>query len=209
MLVHQKMVVWKYGKEQVSENIFARRSVRSYADKKISEETIKDLLKVGTYAPNGANAQGLRFVVLENKEKIDHYSGVAKELFLLGVKKNQPKDFPPSESMEGLLRMLSNPEFHLFYHAPTVVFIFVHPSAMTPVEDASLAVENMFLYARSLGIGSCWIGFANSLMHSQEFLKECKVPSDHKLVTQLIFGYPKGDFGKGKRNEPEIISWIR
>ena len=86
------------------------------------------------------------------------------------------------------MRTLSNPDFHLFYHAPVVIFVFAHPSALTPSEDASLAVENMFLYARSLGIGSCWIGFASSLAHSQDFLKECQVTPEHKLVGSADLG---------------------
>ncbi len=194
---------------EVLKNIHDRRSVRSYSDKRVPEEIIKDILRAGVYAPNGMNTQGLRFVVMENKERIDHYSGIAKELFIAGMSMNRPKNEPVPENLQGLMRTLSNPEFHLFYHAPVVIFVFAHPSTLTPSEDASLAVENMFLYARSLGIGSCWIGFASSLAHSLDFLKECQVPSDHKLVAQLILGYPKGEFGEGKRREPQIISWIK
>jgi hypothetical protein len=28
-------------------------------------------------------------------------------------------------------------------------------------------------------------------------------------VAQFILGYPKGEIPEGKRNEPQIISWIR
>ena len=194
---------------EVLKNIHARRSVRSYSDKGVPEETVREVLTAGTYAPNGMNAQALRFVVLENKELIDRYSGVAKELFKAGMAMNRPKDAPVPENMQGLMKTLSNPDFNIFYHAPVAVFVFAHPSALTPVEDASTAVENMFLYARSLGIGSCWIGFASSLAHSPEFLKECQAPSDHKLVAQFILGYPKGELSEGKRNEPQILSWIK
>ena len=194
---------------EVLKNIYSRRSVRSYSDKNVPEETIKEILKAGTHAPTGNNVQPLRFVVIENKERIDHSSAVVKELFLAGLAKNRPKDAPIPEHMQGMIKTLSNPEFNLFYHAPLVVFVFTHPSALTPVEDASLAVENMFLYARSLGIGSCWIGFANSLAHSPEFLKECQVPADHRLVAQIVLGYPKTEISEGKRSDPQIISWIK
>jgi nitroreductase len=111
--------------------------------------------------------------------------------------------------MQVLVKTLSNPDFQVFYHAPMAVFVFAHPSALTPVEDASLAVENMFLYARSLGIGSCWIGFAGPLAHSPEFLQDCQVPSDHRLVAQLVLGYPKGEYAEGKRKELQIIRWMK
>ena len=194
---------------EILKNIYARRSVRSYSEKKVPEETIREILQAGTSAPNGMNTQALRFAVLENKERIGYYSGVAKELFKAGITMKHPKDEPIPENIQGLIKTLSNPDFHLFYHAPVAVFVFAHPSALTPTEDASTAVENMFLYARSLGIGSCWIGFAGSLAHSPEFLKECQAPSDYKLVAQFILGYPKGEFPEGKRHEPQIISWIK
>jgi nitroreductase len=194
---------------EILKNIYARRSVRSYDEKKVPEDVIKEILKAGTFAPTGMNAQALRFVVMENKERIDHYSAIAKELFIAGMTANRPKDQEVPEKVQGMIRTLSNPSFNIFYNAPVVVFLFADHSALTPVEDASLAVENMFLYARSLGIGSCWIGFANSLAHSQEFLLECQVPAGHKLVAQLILGYPKGEFPQGKRQEPQILKWVK
>jgi nitroreductase len=194
---------------EVLKNIHARRSVRGYSDKEVPDGTIIEILEAGTCAPSGMNVQPLRFVIMQNKERIDHYSEVAKELYKAGMTKNLPQDGQIPEKVQGLLKTLSNPDFQLFYHAPVAVFVFAHPSALTPVEDASTAVENMFLYARSIGIGSCWIGFAGSLAHSPEFFKECQVPSDHKLVAQFALGYPKSEFQECKRNEPRIISWIK
>jgi nitroreductase len=194
---------------EVLKNIYARRSVRSYDGKKVPEETVREIIKAGTFAPSGMNVQGLRFVVMENQERIDHYSAVAKDLFKAGMTMNRPQGEPISENIQGLINTMSKPDFQLFYHAPVVVFVFAHPSVRTPMEDAATAVENMFLYARSLGIGSCWIGFAGSLAHSPEFFQECQVPTDHKLVAQLALGYPKGEFPEGKRQEPQILKWIK
>jgi len=44
-----------------------------------------------------------------------------------------------------------------YYNAPTVILVFADKSKVTPVEDASLALGNMFNAAASLGIGSCWV----------------------------------------------------
>ena len=62
---------------------------------------------------------------------------------------------------------MSNPDFQLFTVRRMAVFVFAHPSALTPVEDASLAVENIFLYAGPPLDRSCWIGFAASLAHAR------------------------------------------
>ena len=77
----------------------------------------------------------------------------------------------------------------MFYHAPVAVFVFTHPSALTPVEDAGTAVENMFLYARSLGIGSCWIGWFDE----KALKEELQISPKKKIDIVISLGYSAED----------------
>ena len=194
---------------EVLKNIYERRSVRSYKDQAPKDEELKEIVKAGTFAPNGTNAQGLRFVVISDSALLKKYSMLAKELFVATIKKQVEK--VPADKAEGMNRMmrtLSNPDFNIFYDAPTLILVLANPSCLTPVEDGSVAAENMMLAAWSMGIGSCWIGFANPLQHSPEFMAEVGIPPDHKLIAPIIFGYPKKAQSNGNRNEPEILKWI-
>ena len=195
---------------EVLNNIYERRSVRSFKEQVPSDEELKEIIKAGTFAPNGTNAQGLRFVVISDRALLKKYSTVAKALFVDIIKKQLEK--LPADKTEGPKRMmqtLSNPDFNIFYDAPTLILVLANPSCLTPMEDGAAAAENMMLAAWSMGIGSCWIGFANPLQHSTEFLNEMGIPSDHRLIAPIILGYPKKAPPKGKRNEPEILKWIR
>ncbi|MFA5313088.1 MAG: nitroreductase family protein [Methanomassiliicoccales archaeon] len=195
----------------VLKNIQTRRSVRSYRDEKIPDEIVRELLKVGTLAPNGNNFQGLRFVVMENREKMDRYAAVAREMSktnFIGIR-DAATDPSQKEAMDKMVKMLSNPEFDIFYSAPLVIFIFTAPGTLTPVEDASLAAENMFLYANSIGIGSCWIGFGKALQFYPDFMAEAGVPPGHTLVAPLVFGYPKKGLPESHRKEPQVFKWIK
>jgi nitroreductase len=185
--------------------IYERKSVRSYTEEKIPEDIIREIVKAGTHAPNGMNAQALRFVIVTNRTVMKSYSDQAKHLFVEMVKKGGPS----SEAKLQRMKMLLDPDFDLFYGAPVLVFVFAAPNALTPVEDGSLAAENMFLAAHSFGLGSCWIGFASQLMTSPDFVKETSVPTDHRLIGSLVFGYPKGDRPPTPREEPKIINWLR
>lgn len=194
----------------VLKNIYERRSVRSFKEQVPSDEELKEIIRAGTFAPNGANAQGLRFVVISDRALLNKYSTVAKALFVDTIKKQLEK--LPADKAEGprrMMQMLSNPDFNIFYDAPTLILVLANPSCLTPMEDGATAAENMMLAAWSMGIGSCWIGFANPLQHSTEFLNEMGIPSDHRLIAPIILGYPKKAPPKGKRNEPEILKWIR
>ena len=187
----------------VLDNIYGRRSVRSYSDEPVKEEDIRELIKAGFHAANGRDTQALRFSVVTNKAKLKEYSDKGKKLFL-GFMKATGMVNPDLEAN------LSNEAYDLFYGAPAVIFIYAAPSSLTPVEDASLAAGNIMLAARSLGMGTCWMRVAMGLAGDAGFLKDNNVPGDHKMILALILGYPKDKAqGNSVRSEPQILSWLR
>ena len=44
-----------------------------------------------------------------------------------------------------------------YYHAPTLVIVSNEPTQWWAAMDCACAMQNIFLAAKSLGIGSCWI----------------------------------------------------
>lgn len=180
----------------VLENIYKRRSVRKFTDQKVPDEIIRELIKAGFHAANGINAQALRFSVVSDMGLIKEYSDVGKELFLKAT------DNPH------ISKTLSNPDYNIFSNAPTVIFVFAADNAATPVEDASLAIGNMMLAATSMGLGTCWIGFAAMLGQYDKFVKDNNANGLKHLGT-LMLGYPAKDSGPTPRGEPQILNWIR
>ncbi|MDY0293826.1 MAG: nitroreductase family protein [Candidatus Methanomethylophilaceae archaeon] len=184
------------------ETIYGRKSVRSYSDDPVSDKDLKELVKAGFHAANGVNAQALRFAVVSNREKLREYSDYSKPAFLASLKANGIE----SEYME---KKLTTPDLNIFCNAPSAVFIFAGPEAATPVEDASLAAGNIMLAARSMGLGTCWIGFAAPLDGNDGFRKENNVPDDCRLLASIIVGHPTKDREPTPRKEPVILNWLR
>lgn len=195
---------------EVLKNIYARRSVRSYSDEPVNEESIREMIKAGSHAPTGMNTQPLRFAVITNKVKMKEYSDIAKHMFVEDLRMRMEGATPEhNEKMEGYINMLANPDFHLFYDAPVLILVFAAPITFTPTEDGSLAAENMMLAARSMGLGSCWIGFAKPLGHNPKVMAELGITMDHQIIAPLVFGHPKKkDMEPSKRDEPHIMKWI-
>jgi nitroreductase len=197
---------------EVLNNIYARRSVRSYTDRPLPEDILKEIVKAGFYAPNGMNVQALRFVIVTNPEALRRYGETAKEMSRQHFQKVADSISDPTKK-EGMMRLvnnLSNHNFNIFYGATALVLVFAAPHALTPNEDGSLAAENMMLAASSLGVGSCWIGFALPLGQCPEILTELDVPKDHKLIAPIIFGYPrKKDMAPAQRMEVPILKWVK
>jgi nitroreductase len=187
----------------VLKNIYSRRSVRAYLPDDVPDGVIRELIRAGTYAPSAANKQPWRFVVIKNRELIAKLSDKAKELWMeQAAKTSQPE-------LKSLASMVSQPGFNIFFNAPLLIMIFSDSDAFSPQIDCALAGENMMLAARSLEMGSCWIGLAAPLGLVQAIMDDLGVPSSCKLEGSLIFGYPvKLDMKTPKREENVVLKWI-
>lgn len=193
----------------VLRNIYERRSVRNYKPDPVPDEVLLELVKAGSYAPTARNQQLWRFVVVTDKAEIDRYSGRAKELWKnsIGHKMAAALGIGDQE-LSRYAMMMSVPGLHLFHHAPALVLIFARESPFVE-EDCACAAENMMLAARSLGLGSCWIGLARPLGSDEKTLAELKVPGGYGLMATLVFGYPANDSQKAPaRNEDILINWV-
>src|SRR5674536_27608 len=98
-----------------------RRSVRTFKPQQIKDEELNAVLEAGKYAPSGANQQSALFIVVQDPETRETLSRM--NLAVMGG------DSDP------------------YYGAPTLVLVLADKAKVTPVEDASLALGNMFTAA--------------------------------------------------------------
>ena len=186
---------------KVLENINERRSVRAYKTDAVADDTVKTILDAGFRAACGVNAQAVRFAVVSDQKLMSEYSRVGKELYLKGMKAS-------GFSNERLERLLTDPDNDIFHGAPVVVFVFTAPNAVTPLEDASLAVGNMMLASHSLGLGTCWIGLAGALDQYPKFITDMKCKG-LAYRAAMVLGYPLKAGKPTPRSETPIISWTK
>jgi len=178
-----------------------RRSIRKYREDQIPDQTLRELLELATWAPSGMNSQPWVFAVVQDREYMRRLSDEAKALMLARL-----KDFP---KLERYRRIMTNPDFNIFYNAPTLVLIYGDTGVLTYKYDCSMAALNLMLAAWDRGIGSCWIGFATATCDSPAVKDKLAVPADHQAVAPVILGYPQTVPSWGKRNAPRIVSWLK
>ena len=151
----------------VLENILNRRSTRSFTDKKISREDLDLILKAGIYAPSGMNKQSWQFTVVQNRDKIQ---ALAKEVRdVLG----------------------RAPEYN-FYGPDTIILVSNEKDNTNGLADSACALENIFLMAQSLGIGSCWINQLKTICDDEKIrpiLDSYGIPENHIVWGMAALGY--------------------
>lgn len=171
---------------EVVKNILERRSWRSFEEKQIAEEELQTILECGLWAPSAMNQQSWHLTVLQNKALIQELTE--------GCKKMMGRDADP------------------FYGAPTLVLVTGKGDCIDPIKDGSLAIENMFLAAASLGVGSCWINCLGRFLTTEEgkaFAHKCGMPQGQVGVGCVILGYPKGDAPQPKERAAGSVTILK
>ncbi|WP_143319812.1 nitroreductase [Clostridium sp. HBUAS56010] len=184
---------------EVIQNILTRRSVRTYQEKQISGEDLNAILEAAKFAPSGMGKQCWHFTAIQNKEVIDKLVLTVKE----ALKKSE---------IEQLKKMADNPAFNPFYNAPTIVLTAYDRNAQTGMEDCAAALQNMFLAAHSLNIGSCWIQILAITCNDPEvrsLLTELGIPKDYDLCGTAALGYNSKEAPKAAPRKEGIVTIIK
>ncbi len=178
----------KYTKEQISilDVIKNRRTVRKFKPSPVPREHILKILDAAHYAPSAMNEQAWKFLVIQDRDKLNHLREEAGSWYLTRYKrsKNPPKEeFDLVEKkIKGLLENVLT--------APVYVAVLVDTLSKYPEEHiycGTLAAENLFIAARSLGYGT---GFYTTFFPNDEMKKFFNIPEQYRLICFTPIGVP-------------------
>lgn len=193
--IYDGLIVQGTMENEVMKAIFERRSVRQYSDEQVPEEVMHTILKAGVMAPSAMNKQPWRFSIVQDRKKIQEYGMKSAELCRqAGIEEKV------GFRLDGK---------RIFFNAPTMVAVSADRDWDWKRDDCNLAIQNMFIAAQSLGIGSCWIGFGISLDNDPEARSELGVPENEEIIATLIFGYPKAPHTQVPEREVPIHAWLK
>jgi nitroreductase len=183
----------------INEAISGRRSVREYTSQPVDEATIRRLIDAAVLAPSAVNQQPWTFTVVRDQALLDQISREAKSHMLATM---------PADAHAGHFKsMLSDPNFQIFYHAPALILISAQSPGPWIVEDCALAAQNLMLAAYAAGLGSCWIGFAQSFLNSPEGKQLAGLSAACVPVAPIIVGHRRAAKASVPRKEPDI-RWV-
>ena len=164
---------------EILKNIATRRSVRKFSQKEISEEILNDIITAGLYAPSAMNTQLWQITVVKNDDKI------------VGLQK-------------AIAKALDRPDYHRFYGAPVFIIVTVPRDYRHGAVDTACVLQNMFLAAHSVGVGSVWI---NQIRDSYDdpgvraILTDLGIPEDHVCFGCAAIGYADCELPADRENK--------
>jgi nitroreductase len=152
------------------DEIYTRRSIRSYNDKTIQNDDLKLILSAGLSAPNGINLAPLEMVVIRTPEAKEQIASI----------------YPPAQFCR------QAPVSVLICYDENKNTAYAKANSYGPL-DAAAAAQNMVLTATHLGIASCW---THAWSHIEQYQQLCKLPSTIIPVALLVLGYSDTLFSK-------------
>lgn len=181
------------------EAVYARRAVRDYKREPVDEATIRALVEAAIQAPSAVNEQPWSFTVVRDRALLDRISAQAKAHMLattpVGLLSHHFKD------------ILSDPKFNVFYDAPVLIVIASKTEGPWATIDCALAAQNLMLAARAAGLGTCWIGFAQSFLATPDGKAQINLPPAYLPVAPIIVGHPVSFPSPVPRKAAEI-RWV-
>ncbi len=141
--------------------IGTRKSTRNYLDKDIEEDDLNKILEAARLAPSWANRQCWKYIIVNDREKIQKLAaGIInswmKNVKIVIVACADPKK---SGSKNGM-------DYYLV--------------------DVAISMEHLVLAATNLGLGTCWIGGFDEV----NVKKILNIPEKIRVVAMTPVGYP-------------------
>ncbi|MEO0967144.1 MAG: nitroreductase family protein [Cyanobacteria bacterium J06639_18] len=186
-------------KLSLEEVIDQRRSARSFRNEPIPPEILQEILRAGLRSPSGFNLQPWRFIIIkeqENKEKLQACTFNQKQvaqapvvLICCGDRQVYQPEYVESVIELGKETGAVN-ETYAEHMRTSIPKVFAHKPCFESVEawtnrQTMLAVAQMMIVAKSLGVDSCPMeGFVASKV------KEAfQIPAEVDVCCLLPLGY--------------------
>ncbi len=206
--------------------IHSRRSVRRFKADTVSTEILHDLIESAVLAPSASNCQRWQFVVINGREKVLMLAEDIKNFF---IKLNTIAENPllryvsmvfagkkilhyyknNYESVKLGLERAKEGKDLLFHGAPCIIIVHSDMEGSMPVEDGQYAAYNIALVAHSMGLGTCFIGYASATLNSAHVIKEkLHILKHNRVHAVLALGYPDIKFVKNSLRKDYEVKFL-
>ena len=148
------------------DNIFIRRSVRSFLEKEVEQEKIEKLLRAGMQAPSAMNGQPWQFIVITGKENLSMLSKVSRF------------GFPIEKANKAIVV--------LFDKSKTIVPKYWQ-------QDLGAVTQNILLEAVDQGLGSLWVGVAPDTSKIEYITNLYNLEENLTPYSVIAIGYAKNE----------------
>jgi nitroreductase len=196
-----------------------RMSVREFAKEPISEDDLKEMVRLAGLAPSVNNYQPWKFIAVLNTEMLNRMAEVViKKIKELPTVKTRLADNIRAqvawyssffEEAPALLALAVEPYESVLTHGVNISNDEINTIRNYPdIQSAGACIQNLLLAAVDLGYGGCWL--SGPLFARKELETILNIENPWELMTFVAIGKPKGQtMPKNKRNLGDELHIIK
>lgn len=212
--------------ENLERLIRGRRSVRQWKKNEVPDELLKKAVELATWAPNGGNYQGWRFIIVKKKETVENMASAVQSVA------DKIASWPEAKSwQEDVKRYQKNASF--FRNASACIGVFASEfqspmdkvlvaresfdreakeilgfrrSAPTAIQSVAAAVTTMLLVFHGMGLGAVWL--VSPIQAKKDIEAILKVPSNMNLICLVAVGYPDESPRRDRRPVEQVLEFV-
>jgi len=202
----------------VLDTIRSRRSIRFYRPDPVPDGALEVIIEAARWAPSAHNFQPTEFVVIRDDATRKYLSEIAQ-----GAAKRTYGNLTPEQAKQALLSLpdhiqedgrvlqhITGEFYRYIYTAPVVLVVCVDMGSPYYEADGWMAVENLMVAARALGLGS--IATVRGVVNPKDRGKvreRLGVPEGYEILGIVLVGYPDEQPVVPKRDLEELIHYER
>ena len=184
-----------------------RRSIRQFREDEIPEEIWDKIKEMLPYIPTGCNSHALHFSIVRKKKVMEELKEKVNKNILKAF--SNPILTPISKKFAYAKPAFENGEDIVFRNAPHMVVVSSPITAPCAPTDPIIALSYLELYANSLGLGTCWCGYAEICIKLMPELCEIlEIPKGYTPVYAMLVGLPAVKYQRLPQPENYKISEI-
>jgi nitroreductase len=192
--------------DKVKQYLSSRRSIRSYINKSIEKDKILQLLDIARFAPNGANRQVFRWIVINDPVEVHSIAGMTIDWMKIVKDKN------PALYGEAKMELFVDPwelgEDRISRGAPCVIVACAPKDERTAPPAAMIAIAQIQLAAPAPGLGTTFTGSINMAGQSYPPLHEAMgFPEGFIPYGTFVMGYPAERYLRIPVRKPVDFVW--
>ena len=171
--------------------IKSRRAIRNYLNENLEPDLIERMLEVTGYAPSGKNDRKLLFTVVDDLKVLARIREEAMAALSVLVESGRlPAGLEFFAEIVGSWQ--TGKIDILFRGAPHLLVVSSPHDAVSPLQDAVIALTTFELFAQSLGVGTVWNGLSKLTIADlvPTLRKQMGIPDDHLIGYAMGFGWP-------------------
>jgi nitroreductase len=195
--------------DDIWEVLATARAIRRFTGDPVDEAILQRCLEAATWAPNGANAQLWRFVVLDSPQQ----RAVVAEAASTALQTIESIYGMSRPAVDDHSRAARNNRATYELHDRAGEFTSVLFTAFRNEFSSELlqggsifpAMQNFNLAARAQGLGACFTSWAS--YGGERLIREAVgVPDEWALAGHVVVGWPRGHHGPVRRRSvPEVV----